>query len=33
LSQRTDRGRVMTESKLAKNTERHDSMSGAQHRT
>jgi len=26
-------GRVMSESKLAKNTERHDSMSGASHRT
>ena len=26
-------GRVMTEYKLAQNTERHDSMSGAPHRT
>jgi hypothetical protein len=25
--------RVMTEYKIAKNTERHDSMSGASHRT
>src|SRR5262249_36995793 len=33
LPQRTGSGRVMTDYKLPKNTERHDSMSGDPHRT
>jgi len=33
LPQRAGLGRVMTDYKLPKKTERHDSMSGASHRT